>query len=253
MNLTELATLLWVVVGRPSITPGTEAFQKLVDAGLIEPRFGRPGEPDQHAVTEHGATVLGRILSRVMQPNPRPAEPPGSPTAVEPVDVPGQPRRECWVGTVREQEHIIRFNEVSAWQDLTEPAHMVELRPGETIAPHGAVVLTREQAMRRVQQRLSRRYPAPDTDAALAARNKRIAELEEWQAEARDALLEADKHLASLQQVEAELAQANAEADESQRQRQIDALSAALEGETQRADRAEAERDAAMRKAVDEE
>ena len=84
-------------------------------------------------------------------------------------------------------------------------------------------------------------------DAALAARDRRIAELEEWQAEARDALIEADKHLASLQQVEAELAQANAEADESQRQRQIDALSATLEGETQRADRAEAERDAAMR------
>lgn len=49
------------------------------------------------------------------------------------------------VGTEREQEHIIRFNEVSAWQDLTEPAHMVELRPGETIAPPGTVVMTREQ------------------------------------------------------------------------------------------------------------
>ena len=45
-------------------------------------------------------------------------------------------------------------------------------------------------------------YPAPDTDAALAARDKRITELEEWQAEARDALVEADKHLASLQQVD---------------------------------------------------
>ena len=67
MNLTELATLLWVAAGRPPINPGTDAFRKLVDAGLIEPRFGAPGEPDQHVVTGHGGRLARMALLATQQ------------------------------------------------------------------------------------------------------------------------------------------------------------------------------------------
>jgi len=70
----------------------------------------------------------------------------------------------------------------------------------------------------------------------------RIAELEAQ-------LAERDRRIAEL---EADVAQCDAEADADSRQQAIESLSRTLEAETQRADRAEAERDEARRETIDE-
>lgn len=141
--------------------------------------------------------------------NPRPAEPPGSPTDPEPVDVPAhQSRRECWAGYSSQGVWCEAFAQHSSalvalnrsGSPVWEVSHMVELRPGESIAPPGAVVLTREQAnelhnlrwtspdtrarseSRWTMDRPKRYDPAylrsEDVDAALTERDRRIAELE---------------------------------------------------------------------------
>ena len=102
--------------------------------------------------------------------NPRPAEPPGSPTVKGSED---QPRRECWA-LYDAEGHLLGSKPTResaadcvahqrSW--AVEMAHMVELRPGETIAPPGAVVLTREQVNELYCLRLD--WVSPDTRRAL--------------------------------------------------------------------------------------